>query len=179
MFGYIGKKAYICNAFRNINLNQKVMKKLFFVICMALISASSFAQKGHTTLGIHGNYMLDSPNNFGIGANIGYEFVTNWRGTAEFNYLFKKDYVSFWNLEANVSYLFRIPNSSITLYPLAGLDFLGTSVENGGSDTKLGLNLGAGIEYPVSPKVALKAEFNYKTQGSGWSLLKLGVVMPL
>jgi opacity protein-like surface antigen len=154
------------------------MKKLFILICMTLISASSFAQQGRMDVGIHGNYMLDSPNNVGIGANLGYEIVDNVRGVAEFNYFFKKDYVSYWNLEANVEYLFRLAGNKVILYPLAGLDFLGTSVEHGGSTSKLGLNLGAGVEFPISGNFALKAEYNYKTQYDGWSLLKLGVVIP-
>ena len=61
------------------------MKKFFILICMTLISASSFAQQGKTSVGIHGNYMIDSPNNVGIGANIGYELIDNLRGVAEFN----------------------------------------------------------------------------------------------
>lgn len=154
------------------------MKKFFILICMTLISASSFAQKGKMDVGLHANYMLDSPNNIGVGANIGYELIDNLRGVAEFNYFFKKDYVSYWNLEANVEYLFRLADNKLIIYPLAGLDFLGASVEGGGSSSKLGLNLGAGIEFPLSDKLALKAEYNYKTQGDGWSLLKLGVVIP-
>lgn len=154
------------------------MKKLLFVICMVFISASSFAQKGNTTFGVHGNYLIDSPNNYGVGANFGYEFVNNVRGVAEFNYLFKKDYVSYWNLEANVEYLFKFDNSKFTVYPLAGIDVLGAKVEGGGSDSELGLNLGVGAEYAVSDKLSLKLEYNYKTSYDGWSLLKFGVVFP-
>ena len=153
------------------------MKKILFVACMMLMSVGAFAQKGNMTLGLQGNYMIDSPNNFGIGAGVGYELIDNLRGVAEFNYFLKKDYVSYWNVEANVQYLFKL-NGGFTLYPLAGLDFLGWSVENGGSDSKLGLNLGGGFEYAVSPKLALKLEYNYKTQYDGWSLLKFGVVIP-
>ena len=82
---------------------------------MTLISASSFAQQGKTSVGIHGNYMIDSPNNVGIGANIGYELIDNLRGVAEFNYFFKKDYVSYWNLEANVEYLFHLADNKLIL----------------------------------------------------------------
>ena len=153
------------------------MKKVLFVFCMMLISASSFAQAGKMTLGFQGNYMLDSPNNFGLGANVGYEIIDNLRGVAEFNYFLKKDHVSYWNVEANVEYLFRL-GDAFTIYPLAGIDFLGCSVEDGGSDSKMGLNLGAGVEYALSDKLSLKAEYNYKTQYDGWSLLKFGVVIP-
>ena len=153
------------------------MKKLFFAICMMLMSVGAFAQQGKMTLGIQGNYMIDSPNNFGIGAGIGYGITSNIRGVAEFNYFLKKDFVSYWNVEANGEYLFKV-GDGFTLYPLVGLDFLGFSVENGGSDSKLGLNLGAGAEYQLSEKLALKLEYNYKPQYDGWSLLKIGVVIP-
>jgi len=157
------------------------MKKLFFVICMMLMSVSTFAQQGKMTVGIHGDYMIDSPKNFGIGANVGYEVINNVRGVAEFNYLFKKDYVSFWNVEVNAEYLFKLADSGFTLYPLVGIDLLGQSVDLGNttaSDSKLGLNLGAGVEYQLMESLALKAEFNYKTQADGWSMLKFGVVIP-
>lgn len=153
------------------------MKKLFFVLCMMLMSVGAFAQQGKMTLGIQGNYMIDSPNNFGLGAGIGYGLTDNIRGVAEFNYLLKKDYISWWNAEANVQYLFKL-SGGFTLYPLAGIDFTGFSIEHGGSDSKLGLNLGAGAEYALSEKLALKLEYNYKTQYDGWSLLKFGVVIP-
>ncbi len=154
------------------------MKKLFFVVCMALVSATSFAQQGKVTLGVHGDYMIDSPNNFGFGANVGYEFINNLRGTAEFNYLFKKDEASFWNLEADVAYLFRIPKSPVTLYPLVGADFLGIKVFDE-SESKMGLNIGAGIEVGITSNIGLRVEYNYKTEYDGWSLLKFGVVIPI
>ena len=144
---------------------------------MMLMSVATFAQQGKMTVGIHGDYMIDSPKNFGIGANVGYEVINNVRGVAEFNYLFKKDYVSYWNVEVNAEYLFKV-GDAFTIYPLAGIDLLGISVEGGGSDSKMGLNLGAGVEYQLSSNLALKAEYNYKTQYDGWSLLKFGVVIP-
>ena len=122
------------------------MKKLFFVICMMLMSVATFAQQGKMTVGIHGDYMIDSPKNFGIGANVGYEVINNVRGVAEFNYFLKKDGVSYWNVEVNAEYLFKV-GDAFTIYPLAGIDLLGISVEGGGSDSKMGLNLGAGVEY--------------------------------
>ena len=156
------------------------MKKLLLSFCMMLASAAAFAQQGNCTLGIHGNYMIDDPNNLGIGANVGYEFLDNVRGVAEFNYFFKKDYTSYWNVELNAEYLFRL-GGAFTVYPLVGVDLLGYSVSYDGhsvDDSKLGLNLGGGVEYDVSPSLALKAEYNYKTQWDGGSFLKLGVVIP-
>jgi opacity protein-like surface antigen len=154
------------------------MKKLFFVICMMLMSVATFAQQGKMTVGIHGNYMIDSPKNFGLGANIGYEVIDNVRGVAEFNYLLKKDGFSYWNVELNGEYLFKLADGAFTIYPLVGIDLLGQKVEGGSSDSKLGLNLGGGLEFQLMKNLALKAEYNYKTQYNGWSLLKFGIVIP-
>lgn len=151
------------------------MKKLFFVICMMLMSVATFAQQGKMTIGIHGDYMIDSPKNFGIGANVGYEVINNVRGVAEFNYFFKKEGTGLWNVDVNAEYLFKV-GDAFTVYPLAGITLLGTTGE--GSESKLGLNLGAGVEYQLMENLALKAEYNYKTQWNGNSFLKFGVVIP-
>ena len=143
---------------------------------MMFISMASFAQQGKTTVGIHGDYLIDEPNNFGIGANVGYEFLNNVRAVAGFDYLLKKDHVSYWNTEFNAEYLFRFAEK-FAVYPLAGIDLFGISVE-GNSDSKLGLNLGAGLEFDVASGVALKAEYTYRTQYDGISLLRFGVVIP-
>ena len=155
------------------------MKKILMIACMMLASVGAFAQQGKCTLGVHGAYLLDDPNNFGIGAQAGYEIIDNLRGVAEFNYYLKKDNISWWNVEVNAEYLFKF--GALTVYPLAGIDLTGWSADYGfgsTSDSKLGLNLGAGLEYWLSPSLALKAEFNYKTQYDGFSALKAGVVIP-
>ena len=51
------------------------MKKIVMGICALMLSVASYAQVGKTTVSGHFNYLLDSPNNCGIGANIGYEFA--------------------------------------------------------------------------------------------------------
>lgn len=154
------------------------MKKLFLTLCVALISLGASAQQGTATFGVQGSYMLDGNNNFGLGANIGYEFVNNVRGVAEFDYYFKKDYVSAFEVDASIEYLLRLAEGKITLYPLVGVNLFGSKAEYGGSDSKVGLNVGAGVEIPVTPNVAVKVEYNYKTQYDGASFLKAGVVIP-
>ena len=154
------------------------MKKLFLTLCVALISLGASAQQGTCTFGIQGSYMLNGNNNFGLGANIGYEFVDNFRGVAEFDYYFKKDYVSGWEVDANVEYLLRVANNKFTIYPLLGMNVFGAKSEYGGSDSKVGVNVGAGFEFPVTEKLAIKVEYNYKTQGDGGHFLKAGVVIP-
>jgi opacity protein-like surface antigen len=153
------------------------MKKILMVVCAMMFSVASFAQVGKSTASVHFDYMIDSPNNVGIGANYGYEFAQNVRGVAEFNYFFAKDGVSAWNGNVNVEYLFHLANSSVTIYPLAGLNVLGWSGD--ASDSKMGLNIGAGVEVPLTSSVTFKAEYNYKTQYDGKSTLSVGLVFPL
>lgn len=154
------------------------MKKILMVISVMMFSLSSFAQVGKTTFSGHFNYLLDSPNNCGLGANVGYVFADNVRGVAQFDYYFNKDGASMWNPNVNVEYLFQLPNTKFTLYPLAGLNVVGWSYDEG-SDSKLGLNIGVGMEFPLSPNVAFKAEYCYKTQYDGLSTLNVGLVFPL
>lgn len=153
------------------------MKKLLFVLCMMCISTASFAQKGTATVGAQFNYIIDSPHNLGAGVNVGYEFLDNVRAVAGFDYYFKKDYVSWWGLNLNAEYLFRLGGNKVALYPIVGLNVMGCKVEGGGDDSKVGLNLGAGVEVPVS-SFAIKAEYIYKTQWDGSSFLNVGVVFP-
>lgn len=166
------------------------MKKLFMIACMMLASTAMFAEKGATTVGVHGAYIIDSPNNIGVGANVGYEIIDNLRGVAEFDYFLKKDNVSFWDVNLGAQYLFKL-SDALVVYPTAGIDLLGSKVDipevsyggvtvGGGSssDSKIGLNIGGGVEYWLSSSLALKAEYNYKTQWDGGSYLKVGVVIP-
>ena len=44
------------------------MKKFLMIVSVMMFSMTSFAQVGKTTFGAHFNYMIDSPNNAGLGA---------------------------------------------------------------------------------------------------------------
>lgn len=157
------------------------MKKVLFVMCMMLMSVSAFAQQGKMTVGVHGALLLQDNKNFGIGANIGYEVINNLRGVAEFDYYFKKDYTSGWEVDLNAEYLLRLADGMFTIYPLVGVNLFGQKFKYESiseSDSKIGMNIGGGVEFKVIPSLALKCEYNYKTQYSGASFLKFGVVIP-
>lgn len=77
------------------------MKKifLFFIVFFACISVS-YAQQGQSAVGVYLNYGNDT--NLGLGVKYRYSFNDNWRLEPAFNYYFKHDYVSLWDLGANV-----------------------------------------------------------------------------
>lgn len=141
------------------------------IACMMLVSTAMFAQKGSTWVGANVNYGMHSDyKNFGLGAKVQYEFIDNFRGEASFNYFFKKDELTQWDVNLNLHYL--IHAGSLTVYPLAGLTLLNSSTPDidvpgfgtvkGVSDSDFGLNLGAGLDFPITEGVKLNIEAKYQ-----------------
>ena len=138
------------------------MKKFFALTLLAIVGvASAFAQhKGEMAAG--GNLLFGTEiNSVGLGVKFQYGIIENLRAEASFNYYFKNKGYHMWDLNANAHYLFPIANK-FRAYPLAGF----TIVNKGYSDidesiTRLGLNLGGGVEYDVRPDFKLNAEFKY------------------
>lgn len=151
------------------------MKKIFMAACMMLFSTAMFAEQGDLYVGGNLNYGMHSDyKNLGIGVKGQFEFVDHFRGEASYNYFFEKDYCTMWDVNANVHYLFNI-NDQFTVYPLAGLTALGvkfdvptisignTTIGGGsGSDTKVGFNIGGGVDYFLSETIKLNAELKYQ-----------------
>lgn len=138
---------------------------------MALMSTTMFAQQGSTWVGANVNYGLDSDyKNLGFGAKVQYEFIDNFRAEASFNYFLKKDELKMWDVNLNLQYL--IHAGSLTIYPLAGLTLLNASTSDitipgygtikGVSDSNFGVNVGAGIEYPITDGIKLNLEGKYQ-----------------
>ena len=140
------------------------MKKLLMIAFMALMSTTMFAQQGATWVGANVSYGLHSDyKNLGVGAKVQYEFIDHFRAEASGNYFFKKDYCTMWDVNLNVHYL--IPAGGLTIYPLAGVTLLGSEVEVMGvkaSDSNLGLNLGGGVEFPLTEAIKLNIEAKYQ-----------------
>lgn len=158
------------------------MKKIIFMAFFALVSTFASAQE----LGVHGLFRTDS-GNFGVGVQGRYNFTKEIRGAASFNYYFKSDNVSAWDINANAQYLFPL-KKGFTIYPFAGLSYLHSSysydlgyigVKNNGTG-KLGLNLGGGLDYQLNDKVKLNVEPRFQlVSGFNELVLNVGVVYDL
>lgn len=150
------------------------MKKLLMIAVMFLSSTAMFAEQGDMWVGANANYGMHSDyKNLGIGAKIQWEFMDNIRVEPSFNYYFKKDLCTMYDVNINGHYL--INAGGLTIYPLAGVTLLGTKVtvpainvmgyntpEVSASDSNLGLNVGGGVEFPISDGIKLNAEFKYQ-----------------
>ena len=135
------------------------MKKFLMIACMVLFSTSMFAQQGAMYVGGNLNYGTDFEN-LGIGVKAQYEFIQNFRAEASSNYFLKKDDCTMWDINANLHYLFRI-SDKFAVYPLGGLSVVGTDYK-GVSDSELGINVGGGIEFPITNAVKINAEAKYR-----------------
>lgn len=151
------------------------MKKVMLVLAVILGFAASVNAQTDSKMaaGINLNLGLgDSYTNYGIGAKYQYAFTDHWRGEADFNYFFKKDHTSFWDIDLNAQYLFHLGNGGVNLYPLAGLGFYNNKFDGWGgsvSDNSLGVNYGVGIEFPLCDSFKLNAEFKGQSGfSSGW-----------
>ena len=94
-----------------------------------------------------------------------YEITEQITGALKFNYFLTGDDYSYWGLNFDGHYIFE-QESGLELYPLAGINIFHWSFDSGipGFDfdeTKFGLNVGGGVQYPVSDQISLIGEIKY------------------
>lgn len=144
------------------------MKKIILTLAITLVSVCSFAQvKGDKSVGVNLSYGTEIES-VGLGVKGQYNITNALRAEASFDYFFEKDYLSMWDINANLHYLFPITNN-FRVYPLAGLTYTNwkVSFEEAGIDIssttgKFGINLGAGAEYDLSDKFYVGVEAKYQ-----------------
>ena len=98
--------------------------------------------------------------------------------------------MEFWDINANLHYLFNITDE-FTAYPLGGLGlgsikattelrdpFTGQVVyASSTSDTKLGFNVGGGVDYQIADDLYLNGEVKYQIiSGYSQAVLSAGIV---
>jgi outer membrane protein X len=146
------------------------MKKVFFVsLFITVLSLSVFAQKGEKAVGLNFGYgsEIKSP---AIGVKFNYGITDQIRVSPSFNYFLEKNGLSGWEINADAHYLFNVA-PKISVYPLAGLTFTGWTFDWGGmfegaesssnTETRLGVNIGAGIGYQLTDNISIGLELKY------------------
>ncbi len=117
-------------------------------------------------------------NDFGIRVDGYYPIRPLIRVGGDFTFYFPKSEGDFtltvWELNFNGNYLF-LQEDELTLYGLAGINITGLNFSNGGSesDSEVGLNLGAGVEYPLN-FANLFGEFKFSGIGGDADQFVLG-----
>lgn len=84
----------------------------------------------------------------GINARVEYSLNEKFAIAPNFTYWFSGDILKVWQLNADVHYTFS-GDEALSFYGLGGLNITGVSIDSdygGGSNTEIGLNLGAGAK---------------------------------
>jgi outer membrane protein X len=194
--GYSMKKYLILIALFLISINLNAQKKAVpsnkpassspTKVSSSSTSVSKAKQKKYKEgdMAIGANLVLgglgDNYTNIGLGAKFQYNVTDPIRLEGSFTYFFEKDYISMWDLNANVHYLFPVSNE-VTVYPLAGLGVLNIGVEippilwmpgSRVSNSEVAINFGGGIDYSINRKYTLNGELKYQIVNN-WNRLLL------
>lgn len=158
------------------------------MLCVALVSVGAFAQKGEQRVGLNLNYGTEIAN-VGLGAKYQYGLTDAIRLEGGFDYFFKKDGASMWDININAHYLFPFADK-FAAYPLVGLTYtnwgldyaVGYDMDSNSStgnmwgmdeeiasgkvhESRFGVNLGAGIQYDITDNWAANFEIKYQLIG--------------
>lgn len=158
------------------------MKKLFVVMCAALLSMGAQAQeKGDFAVGVHGSAYIttfeiedwdvdESSTQMGFGVFGQYSLSKHWRVELEGTYHPMKDHVSDFFAGLNVHYLFHL-NETFKIYPMVGygLDFVhsetfteGNTTIEGDDATDSGVQIGAGVQANLKNNWFVLGEYKYQ-----------------
>ena len=155
------------------------MKNLFkaFIVLAVVLSFSITESKAQMSVG-GGVVYGTSINTIGFSINGKYEFTEDWSADPAFTYFIPKNGYTWMVLDLDANYQITEFDGVGRLYGIGGLgmtfahykidaDFgaLG-DYSASGTTTTVGLNLGAGLEIPLSEKMAVSPELKL-TIGSG------------
>lgn len=142
------------------------MKKVYLLlVCLCVCVMSASAQQGEQKIGAQ--LLYGNETNVGLGLKYRYNITNQLRVEPAFDYFFKHDHVSAWDLMANFHYLFPVADQ-FTLYPVAGLGYFrakGHGSDFGWSDYsegRLAVNLGGGVDLKLSSNLTLDLQLKYQ-----------------
>lgn len=125
------------------------MKKILIFTLVAFAATMTMsAQKGDFSVG--GQFNFASKNSMvGLGVNLEYEFIDNFRIEPEFIYYFENEGISAINANLNLHYLIKT-GSNFVLYPMAGFSYARFDDNYWGGEDRFGANIGFGAEYRIT-----------------------------
>lgn len=136
------------------------MKKVLFFLFLSVMAISASAQVKFKSVQVAAN--LRGQNGIGIGTTIA--LPKNLDVTPTLNLYFPSGFSRFFSIEADIHRDFDLGNE-FHVYPLGGLALMNckTSKEFGSvSATRLGVNLGGGLDYDLSYNWTVFGELKYQ-----------------
>ncbi len=109
---------------------------------------------------------------FGLGANLQFYATDDFRIEASYNGYFRRNFWASWDVNINLHYLIEVADQ-LEIYPLLGATFCHGQFKVDAKDSndgdayshkygKLGLNIGAGIQYSINEHLFVKGEAFWK-----------------
>ena len=153
------------------------MKIKHLLVTLLFLTGIQFAANAQLRLGAGLGYGTDVEE-LGLQFRGVYTITDPWRAAADFvTYFDGVEDLSVWELNLNAHYAF-LNDEKKTVYALAGLNFFkinydATSGNSDNSDT--GLNLGAGLELPITPQIEFYSEARFALGGSEQLFISAGI----
>lgn len=154
------------------------MKKYFLIVALTIVTALG-ARADAGDVSIAGQVGFASRHAmFGIGGQLQFEPVRNFRIAPEFIYYFENDHVNAYNVNVNLHYTIRT-SSVVMVYPLAGFSYSHFNNKNAlweESTDRYGANIGCGVEYHIQSNLAFFSEQRFQVlKNNNQSVTLLGV----
>ena len=140
-------------------------------LCLALVGTGAFAQKfdepesGDWAFGLNlPQTWGDEHIHLGIQPKVQFYITPRFRSEASFGYYFKRKNRIDWDVNFNFHYTFPIKDTGLWIYPLVGVQFLHRHYTIEGIDDdhgRVGLNIGAGVQYDIEENLYVNAEVKY------------------
>lgn len=116
----------------------------------------------------------DTGNKLGVGINVGgdYFVIDNLSAGLSYTYFFNSSYtingidISQRISSVNIDGKYYFLNDPVNVYGLLGLSIASATVKVNGtssSSSEVGINLGAGVDYPINDKLSLNGQLKYNS----------------
>lgn len=133
------------------------MKKIFLVVCLLVAAVmGANAQKGTASIGADLLYGTDIER-AGLGIKMQYNITDPLRVAADWDYFFKQNGFTYWTIDLTANYMIDL-GSNVSFYPLAGLCVAYGSLAHYDDESKLGFDIGGGLQYDINDLLYIDLE---------------------
>ncbi|MCF8373873.1 MAG: outer membrane beta-barrel protein [Bacteroidales bacterium] len=159
------------------------MKNLFKLFAVTILVFTFSKTDAQISVGAGLVYGTDI-SNIGFTLNGKYEFNEKWSAAPSFTIFLKKDYVNWSALDLDANYqimeieniggLYAIGGINMTFFKIKYDDIYSglPGLDNSVTGSEMGINLGVGIDIPVTEKITVAPELKYTI--GGFNYLHIG-----
>lgn len=137
-------------------------------------SAKTVGGRGEMSVGVNGGVATYNSGGY-MNLDFQYTFINHLRIAPDIGYVFRNDGKSAFIMDVDLHFPFRVARG-FALYPLVGFTFNNWNYEHGGSASRAGGNIGAGMELYVTSylKLMLQGKYSLMDDTSG-GFIGLGI----